>query len=320
VPRALVLGAGGFLGTHLRRALRRNGHAVSAFGHLPPGIPAGIPPGGTDGEGVCWYGGDFADRDRLVHALEGCTLAYHLIGSTSPARSNAAPARDVTETVVGTIGFLDAAVAAGVKRVVFVSSGGTVYGIQNRLPLTEDSPTDPICAYGINKLAIEKYLHLYRHLHGLDYCVLRVANPFGEGQVSRRQQGVVAAFAAAAARGEPLVIWGDGSIVRDYVHIDDVTAALLQAGKVPVLTERIINIGSGEGRSVLDVADAVEAAAGHPLVRDFRPGRPVDVPAVVLDITRARRVLGWSPLVPWSEAIARTCRFHRENSAEAAAV
>lgn len=304
--RALVLGAGGFIGSHLRRALRRAGHAVVAFGH-PALIPTSSLPDGEE-----WHAADFADRAALERALIGCTLAYHLIGSTSPARSNAAPAQDVTDTVIGTIAFLDAAVAAGVKRVVFVSSGGTVYGVQDRLPIAEDFPTDPICAYGINKLAIEKYLHLYRHLHGLDYCVLRVANPFGEGQISRRQQGVVAAFAAAAAHGEPLVIWGDGGIVRDYVHIDDVTAALLRAGAVADLTERIINIGSGEGRSVRDVADAMEAAAGRPLVRDFRPGRPVDVPAVVLDITRARRVLGWTPATPWAEAIARTYRFHRD--------
>lgn len=313
--RALVLGAGGFLGSHLCRALRRGGHGVTAFGHPPPGMAADILPGTVDADGIVWHTGDFSDRDRLVRALDGCSVAYHLIGSTSPARSNAAPAEDVADTVVGTIAFLDAAVAAGVTRVVFVSSGGTVYGVQHQLPITEDFPTDPICAYGINKLAIEKYLHLYHHLHGLDYGVLRVANPFGEGQISRRQQGVVAAFAAAAAHGEPLVIWGDGSIVRDYIHIDDVTAALLRTGTIPVLSERVINIGSGAGRSVLDVADAMEAAAGRPLPRDFRPGRPVDVPAVVLDITRAQRVLGWSPQVPWDEAIARTYRFHRDQAA-----
>ncbi|MCW2249570.1 UDP-glucose 4-epimerase [Azospirillum fermentarium] len=293
---------------------------MTAFGHPPPGMTSERPAGTADTDGIAWHIGDFTDRGRLVRALGGCTVAYHLIGSTSPARSNAAPAEDVADTVIGTIAFLDAAVAAGVKRVVFVSSGGTVYGVQNRLPIAEDFPTDPICAYGINKLAIEKYLHLYHHLHGLDYCVLRVANPFGEGQVSRRQQGVVAAFAAAAAHGEPLVIWGDGSIVRDYVHIDDVTAALIQAGTVPALAERVINIGSGEGRSVLDVADAMEAAAGRPLVRDFRPGRPVDVPAVVLDITRARRVLEWSPQVPWREAVARAYRFHRDHAVPAVPV
>ncbi len=306
-PRTLVLGAGGFIGTRLRHALRQAGHGVVAFGHPPPG-------GIVQDEGDDWHVADFSDRAALERALDGCTLAYHLIGSTSPARSNAAPAQDVVDTVIGTIAFLDAAVAAGVKRVVFVSSGGTVYGVQPHMPIPETAPTDPICAYGINKLAIEKYLHLYHYLHGLDYAVLRVANPFGEGQISRRQQGVIAAFAAAAAQGEPLVIWGDGSIVRDYIHIDDVTDALLRAGSVADLSQRTINIGSGEGRSVRGVADAVEAAVGRRLPRDFRPGRPVDVPAVVLDITRAREVLGWTPVMRWEEAIARTCRYHQDGT------
>lgn len=302
--RVLVLGAGGFIGSHLCPALRRAGHPVVAYGR-------GARPDWAADDGIAWISGEFADRDRVAAAADGCTLAFHLIGGTSPAASNADPLGDMGDTLVGTVAFLERMRGTMLRRVVFVSSGGTVYGIPGRLPIAEDAPTDPICAYGINKLAIEKYLHLYAYLYGLECCVLRVANPFGERQVSRRQQGVIAAFMQAAVRAAPLAIWGDGSVVRDYVYVGDVVDALLRAGRAPRLDEHVINIGSGRGRSLREVADAVEAVAGHPLPREHREGRPVDVPAIVLDIGRAQRVLDWAPATPWETALERTYRWNR---------
>lgn len=305
--RVLVLGAGGFIGSHLGPVLRRSGHEVVAYGRGPAPVWAAADPG------VAWQTGDFAEHERAAAATEDCAVVYHLIGGTSPAASNLDPLGDLAGALTGTVAFLERVrgMTAPPRRIVFVSSGGTVYGIPRVLPIPEDAPTDPISAYGINKLAVEKYLHLYHILCGLDYAVLRVANPFGEGQVSRRQQGVIAAFMQAAVRGEPLAIWGDGGVVRDYLYIDDVVDALLRAGAAPVLEQRVMNIGAGHGRSLNQVADAVEAVAGRRLSRDYRPGRPVDVPAVVLDIARAEKVLGWTPRTSWEDAIARTYRWYQ---------
>jgi UDP-glucose 4-epimerase len=306
--RVLVLGAGGFIGSHLGPALRRAGHRVVAYGR------GGAPAWAAGDAGVAWITGEFTDHERTAAAAEGCALAYHLIGGTSPAASNADPLGDLDCALTSTVAFLERARRTGLRRIVFVSSGGTVYGVPSALPIAEDAPTDPICAYGITKLAAEKYLHLYGHLHGLDHRVLRVANPFGEHQVSRRQQGVVAAFMRAAARGEPLVIWGDGAVIRDYIYVGDVVDALLRAGMVERPEHRVLNIGSGRGRSLNEVADAVEAVAGRPLPREHRDARPVDVPTIVLDVERARRALGWTPATGWEAALDRTYRW---NCAEA---
>lgn len=306
--RVLVLGAGGFIGSHLVPALRRLGHEVVGYGR------SNAPAWADDVPGVIWRQGDFTDHDRAAAAATGCTVIYHLIGGTSPAAANAAPLADIAGSLTATVAFLERLrnMVAPPRRIVFVSSGGTVYGVPRSVPIPEDAPTDPISAYGINKLAVEKYLHLHHTLYGLDYAVLRVANPFGERQISRRQQGVIAAFMHAAIVGEPLTIWGDGSVIRDYLYVEDVVEALLKAGHAPALKQRVFNIASGRGHSLSEVADAVEQAAGHFLIRDYRPGRPVDVPAVILDIARARTCLGWAPHTPWEEAIARTYRWHRQ--------
>src|SRR5262249_41635234 len=154
-------------------------------------------------------------------------------------------AEDVRKSVIPSLALLDIARKRGVKRIVFVSSGGTVYGAAKEIPTPETAPTDPITAYGIGKLMIEKYLALHERLHGLSFRVLRVANPFGPFQQSDKGQGLIAALLARALRGEPIEIWGDGSVVRDYVFVEDVIDAL-QAAARDESAERIFNIGSEE--------------------------------------------------------------------------
>lgn len=303
MARALVLGAGGFIGTHLCAALRRAGDEVVAFGH------GESPPWAQNDPGVTWVRGDFAGTALAAETARGCDAVFHLIGSRSPALSDSDPVADLAGTVIATVRFLEALRAAAPRRLVFVSSGGTVYGPTDRLPIPEDAPTEPIGAYGINKLTIEKYLGLHHRRHGLDTCVLRVANPFGEHQVCQRQQGVVAAFIDAAVHGRPISIMGDGSSVRDYVYVGDVAEAMVRAARAPGLTQRVFNIGSGQGRSLNEIAAAVERMSGRPLERVALPARPGDVPAVILDITRARDVLGWQPATPWDTALEGTYRW-----------
>lgn len=275
--RCLVLGGAGFLGSHIADAL---GAAVFDKAR----------------------GDDFETLG--ADALRGVDVVYHCIGTTLPQTSNENPVHDITSNLVATLRFLDAAAAARVKKVVFLSSGGTVYGIPKTVPIPEDHPTDPICSYGIQKLAIEKYLALYQRLHGLDYAILRAANPFGRRQRPEGAQGAVTVFLHRAVRGEPVEIWGDGTVVRDYLHVSDlVRAAVRLASPAP---SRIYNIGSGRGRSLLEVVRAIEAVLGRKVEVVFRPGRPFDVPSNVLDISRATREIGWAPEVPFEEGLRRT--------------
>jgi UDP-glucose 4-epimerase len=192
-----------------------------------------------------------------------------------------------------------------VRKVVFISTGGTVYGVARSLPIDETHPTQPMTSYAIQKLAIEKYLHLNWALHGLDYCVLRVSNAYGERQRTDTAQGAVAVFLERALRGEPIQLWGDGSVVRDYVYVGDIVQAFLKAlahdGE-----QKLFNIGSGTGTSLNQLIDAIAAVAGRRPAVEHAPARRFDLPANVLDCTLARRVLGWQARTPLAEGLRRT--------------
>jgi UDP-glucose 4-epimerase len=296
-PTALVLGGGGFLGTNLCRALLAAGHSVGAFGRRPQ-FPAEV-------AGVEWIEGEFADRDAVARALEGREVVFHLIHGNAPQGAELDPIGDLENNVAPTIAMLQACLAAGVRRVVFVSSGGTVYGRAAILPTPETAPTEPISVYGVAKLAIEKYLGLFEHRYRLEYRALRVANPFGPYQTARKAQGVIAALALKALRGEPIEIWGDGSVVRDFVYVDDVSEALRLAASDGG-AHRVYNIGSGVGRSLREVIAAIEAILGRPLDLAFRPGRALDVPVSIVDVSRAREGLGWAPRTSFDEGLRRT--------------
>ncbi len=294
----LVLGAGGFLGAHLCAALLARGAAVRGYGRRQS-YPDAL-------RGVRWLSGDFADRVALARAVEGCDLVFHLLAGSTPESSNKDPAGDLSSGVAPTLQLLDICREAGVRKLLFTSSGGTVYGIPDRVPIDEAAPTDPISAYGIGKLAIEKYLALYRRLHGLDYAILRIANAFGPYQDPNRRQGVIPAMANALLSRRPVEIWGDGQVVRDYLFAPDVCEAILAACRTTV-SSRIFNVGSGTGRSLLAVLDdlgTVLGVASPPRVH--RAARVADVDTNILDIRLIERELGWTPRTDWFAALRET--------------
>jgi UDP-glucose 4-epimerase len=299
--RCLVLGGGGFIGSFLVDRLLSLGHEVRIF-ERPRVLPHRQ---FSEREPVEWRSGDFQSAADVESAVYGCEMVFHLVWTTLPKSSNDDPIYDVQSNVVGSLRLLDAAVRSGTRRIVFISSGGTVYGHPREIPLTESHATDPVVSYGICKLAIEKYLHLYRSLHGLDYVVLRVANPFGERQRVDTAQGAVAVFLNKALSGEPIEIWGDGSVTRDYIYIENVVDAFVLAmnhdGEY-----RVFNIGSGQGRTLNDIILAIEEVLGRRIERRYLPARKFDVPVSVLDVSRARGVLGWQPRVSFQAGLKRT--------------
>ena len=298
--RCLVLGGGGFLGGHLVEALQDTGCRVRVFDRVSKRAAAAFLAPTTE-----WYEGDFGNRGDVAAALEGCDVAFHLVATTLPRASNEDPVHDLESNLLPTVRFLDLALEHGLKKVVFASSGGTVYGRPLVVPIPETHPTQPLCSYGIHKLAIEQYLHLYHSLHGLAYCVLRLANPFGERQRSDAAQGAVAVFLDLALRGEEVTVWGDGSAVRDYVYVGDVARAFCMAATYEA-PAGVFNIGSGQGHSVNELLAAIEGLLGRQIYRRYVRGRPFDVPINVLDATLAARTLKWQPTVPFRDGLERT--------------
>lgn len=301
----LVLGGRGFIGSHLVTHLLSEGYRVRCFDR-PNVLPIGS--SHLDNPSFELIEGDFTSDADIERALDSCKVCFHLISTTLPKSSNADPLFDVETNLMGTLRLLQHAVKSGLKKMVFVSSGGTVYGAPQSVPIKEEHPNDPISSYGITKLAIEKYLFLFHTLHGLEYNVLRLANPYGEGQRIHASQGAVAVFLGHAQAGEPIEIWGDGSVVRDYIYIGDVVAALMATLRYQGV-QRVFNIGSGVGLSLNQVLDALERLLGRSVQRNYLAGRSFDVPASVLCINRARECLDWRPLVAFDEGLARFSRW-----------
>lgn len=298
----VVLGGGGFLGVNLCRRLAASGARVRAFGRrcLFP----------QDLEGVEWRPGDFSDTAALTSALTSCESVFHLIHSYMPQSADLNMAEDVKQNVVSSLALLEISRRLGVKRIVFVSSGGIVYGPAGHVPTPEAAATDPISAYGISKLTTEKYLALYEHHYGLSFRVLRVANPFGPFQLPGKNQGVIATLISCALHDREFEIWGDGSAIRDYIYVDDVVDALLLAA-ADQSRERIFNIGSGQGRDLYQVIAEIEASLGVKLAVRRTKGRLIDVPVSVLAIERARNILHWSPRTPFDVGIKQTIEWWR---------
>jgi UDP-glucose 4-epimerase len=306
VTSCLVLGGAGFIGSHLSQRLLELGHRVRVFDRPGAGGLALFRPAAS----LDVVTGDFLEARDLERALEGIETVFHLVSTTLPKSSNERPEYDLESNVLGTLRLLEICRRRAARKIVFVSSGGTVYGIPQSLPIAETHPTEPICAYGIHKLAIEKYLHLNHFLHGLDYCALRPANLYGERQRADAAQGAVAVFLGRALAGGPIEIWGDGSATRDYLYVGDAVEALVRAidhAGAP----RVFNLGTGVGTSLNDLVRQIEILVGHSVQVQRAPARSLDVPANVLDCALAERALGWRARTPLAEGLRRTLAWLR---------
>jgi len=298
--KCLVLGGGGFIGSHLVESLIEAGHQVTVFDR-----PSARYLYKYKNQGAITVMGDFLDIHNIQEALIGCDIVYHLVSATVPQTSNDNPGYDIDANVIGTVRFLDEARKANVKKIVYASSGGTVYGIPQEIPIKENHPTDPTSSYGICKLAIEKYLHLYWVLYGIDYCILRVSNAYGPRQPITDTQGVIPSFLNKVFQGAELEIWGDGSIIRDYIYIDDIVSAMVKSSTYHG-EHKIFNIGAGEGHSINDIINSLEQVFRQPLNLKYLPPRKFDVPLNILDISRAKKHLEWRPVVGLQDGIFRT--------------
>ena len=302
----LVLGGAGFIGAALCRELVNRGAHVQAFGRSDP-------PGGWLPPDIVWTSGEAGDAAKIDRAMQGKDLVFHLLSGATPSSSNVNPTHNVADIAI-TTGVLDSAVSAGVRKFVFVSSGGAIYGAPKSLPIAEDAATHPVSAYGITKLANEKYVGLYKRLYGLDGLVFRVANPYGHFQSPLRGQGLVASVILRALRGEPVDVWGSGEVVRDYLHISDVVDAMLIGLAHPDAPE-VINVGSGVGRSVREVIAGIGEILGRAIEIVEWPGRNADPPANILD-SALMRSLGWRDKVRWEDGIADTIQWIAANYIE----
>jgi UDP-glucose 4-epimerase len=287
----LILGGCGFLGSVVTRHLVAQGWHVRVFDKEE-----------TDASRLHSVAsrielmrGDFMNLGDLRRALEGVPVVLHFVGTTIPQSSMNDIQFDIETNVVPTIRLLELMVQGGLKRLIFSSSGGTVYGIaERRRPIPETHRTDPIAAYGISKLMTEKYIRLFTFNYHLPAVILRFANPYGETQQVRRSQGVVSTFVQKVLQHEPIHLWGDGSTTRDYLYEQDVATAVESVLRAPSL-EGIFNVGTGRGTSLDKLLSLISDVFSKPTKVIREPSRSFDVPYNVLDISRITAATGWKP-------------------------
>lgn len=240
--------------------------------------------------------------------LEGQDVVYHLVSTNVPTTSNQHISQDIETNVVFSSNLFDACVNHGVRKVVFISSGGTVYGKEAKCPLPENTPTNPISSYGVQKITIEKLLYLYSYMYGLDYRIIRLSNPYGPYQRPNGVLGAVTTFTYKALKGEEIQVYGDGSVVRDFIYIEDAIRGIVNIVNGQN-KHHIFNFGCGYGTSIKEVLEAIERALALKLKVIYTPARAVDVPVNYLDISRYEKYYGKLNPISLEEGIKKTAEF-----------
>lgn len=298
----MILGGAGFLGRHVGSVMAASGTEVWSVDR------AALDPAENKwlhGQVVCnvWSPEDWAD------AVGEINLIIHLASSTVPATAQLDPVHDAESNLIGTLKVLEYVCRRSPEtQFIFASSGGAVYGVPENVPIFETHVTKPIGSYGVTKLAIENHLHVMHLQHGLNYKILRLSNPYGEYQRPDGPQGVIAVFARNALLGLPVHIWGDGSVVRDFIYAADVADAFLCASQYHG-EHRVFNVGKGSGCSINQIISTLESLTGRNILKAMHQGREFDPPVNVLSVDLARSELGWSPSTSIEAGMANTLHW-----------
>jgi len=299
VADVLVVGGNGFIGSHIVDALVPRGHRVSAFDRF------GTSRTQFGAAGVRVLAGDFLNAADVRRAVAGQHVVVHMLSTTDPATAENDPTMDVRTNLLSSIDLLGACADAGVRHVVFASTGGAIYGDQNRAVFSEDDPTLPVSPYAIGKLAIEHYLRYFRRKRDLASTVVRISNPYGPRQNPAKRQGVIPIFLRRLADGQPVTVFGDGSMVRDYVYVADVAEMVADIIEATPRHD-LYNLGSGRGHSLDEIMRVVEEVTGRQLDRRYEPAPPTFVDHVTLATARFEAEFRSRPTTTLAEGIRRT--------------
>ena len=301
----VILGAAGFIGTNLAIKLAENKNDRITLVDKRMEYFFEIQKCGFDNVRIKESS---LDNNDSFSVLQNQDIVYHLVSSNVPTTSNQHISQDIESNVLFSSKLLEACVRFGIKKVVFMSSGGTVYGKEAKCPLKEDTPTNPISSYGVQKITIEKLLYLYNYIYGLDYRVIRLANPYGPYQRPNGVLGAVTTFTYKALKGEEIQVYGDGTVVRDFIYIDDAVRGIINIVNGEN-EHHTFNLGCGYGTSIKDVLKTIEHALGVNVNIVYKEARAVDVPVNYLDISRYEKCCGKLEPLSLEMGIRKTAAF-----------
>jgi UDP-glucose 4-epimerase len=302
MSKCLVLGANGFIGSHLVDALVGAGHTVRAFDRA----------GGNtkySADGVEPFYGNFLNASDLKTAVAGMDYVFHFISTTTPASAENDPLIDVETNIRMSIELFDICASANINRLIFASTGGAIYGDQgNNDPRREDDLPLPVSPYAIGKLTIENYLRYFKVKRKLDSIVLRISNPYGERQALHAKQGVIPIFIENLLEGKPLTVLGDGSMVRDYIYVKDVANIITNIFDKPAKHD-IYNVGSGIPVAVSELVSAIEAVHPEAPTVEYKDAPTTFVHNVTLDVSRLQEEFGVSAQTSLHDGVAATYMY-----------
>lgn len=305
----ILFGAAGFIGKNLIIRLVQNKNSkftlVDKSKRFFSDIMNYLPPNTVIKEE------EFSEKLEFDRLLEGQDVVYHLVSTTVPTTSNQHIVQELKVNVLATVNLLEACNRCGVKKVIFFSSGGTVYGKNAICPIKEETPSYPISSYGLQKVSIEKLLYLYGYMYNLDYRIIRLSNPYGPYQRPNGIQGAVTTFTYRALKNEKIVVYGDGSVVRDFIYIEDAIKAILNIVNMES-EHRIFNIGCGYGTSIKEVLETIRCVLGKELDILYMSQRKVDVPENYLDISRYENCYGRLNATSLQDGIQLTVEFLKQ--------
>lgn len=294
----LVLGGSGFLGSKLVSRLAKNENNTIVVADIAEN------PKLRKYRNVSFRPLEFVGKTDFTEDLKQIDVVYHLISTITPSDEMGQVWNDLEANVKPTIALLDALAQYPQCKLVFISSGGTVYGNKGEEPLSESVSLDPVCNYGLTKEIIEKYIFFYHHMYGIDYRIIRLGNPYGTKVRKGQKQGLIPIFIDRIMNGEPVTVFGDGMAVRDYIHVDDAIEGIIAVEQTEC-TEKVFNIGYGEGHSIMQILDMIveELGCERPEIKYQIPGRKCDVAYNVLDTALVRAKTGWMPQISLREGI-----------------
>jgi UDP-glucose 4-epimerase len=305
--KILVTGAAGFIASHVADAYLNAGHEVVVLDDLSRGTKRNV------NSKARFYQCDVRNREAVeaIFLSEKPGVVNHHAAQMDVRRGVREPHFDAQVNILGSLNVIESAVAHGARRFIYAATAGAGYGEPKQIPVPEDYPINPITPYGISKHTVEHYLFTFQFLYGLQYVVLRYGNVYGPRQSSQGEAGVFAIFSEQMLSGIQPVIYGDGEKVRDYVFVADVVAANVAA--LSSGTNEIFNIGSGIATKDLEIFEQVRNLLGKTAVQpQYLPRRPGEIDRISLDISKAARLLNWTPQVPLAEGAKRTVRYFQD--------
>lgn len=286
--RCIIFGGGGFIGSNLAEALVNKNYEVTVFDKLyfnRFNLKDFI-------NRIEIIEGDFFNKQDIKKALKAQDIVIHLVSSTVPENSNQNPIYDIETNLISSVNLFLECIANNISKLIFISSGGTVYGIPQKIPIKEDHYGHPICSYGIVKKTIEEYLFMFNKLYGLDFYIFRLSNPYGIRQSPKISQGVIPVFLYKTMRKEKIDVWGDGSVIRDFIYIKDAIECIVKSLTINS-SEKIFNLGSEKGYSINDILRIISEVTKIKPEVNYLPARNIDVPINILNSSLARKTFNW---------------------------